>query len=75
MNWELIALIAVVVLGSLSAWAGFKKLINEVKDLMVVVADAIEDDQIDSIELAKILKEVGDIGKAYLEIAKLFNRR
>jgi len=74
MNWELILLIVVVVLGSLSAWAGFKKLINSMRDLMVTVADAIADDNIDNAEIIQILKDAKGVAKSFMEIVKLFNK-
>lgn len=74
MNWELIALIAVVVIGVLGAWAGFKQLINEARDLLCVIADAIADDNIDNAEIIAILKEAKELGKAFFEIVKLFNK-
>ena len=72
MDWEIIVLLAVIILGFLGAWAGFKRLINEMRDLLCVIADAIQDDTIDNAEITKILKEARDVGKAFLEVVKLF---
>ena len=78
MNYELIALIVVAVLGVIFSgkfWLNLKHLIMQTAEFMDVLSGALDDDKIDNDEIAKILKEAGDVGKAAVGIVALFNKK
>ena len=77
MNWELIILAAIALLGVILSgkfWLNLKHLIKQTSELMDAVSDAIEDDRIDNAEIVKILDEAKDVGLAAISIIKLVKR-
>jgi len=46
-------------------YAAVKKALKETKEALVATIDAVEDDKIDSVETAKIVKEWKEAGQAW----------
>jgi len=69
-DWSIVAL---AVVASALAFAGgyIKRLIKETKELITAVADAIEDDNIDDLELACIIRQAKDVGLVVKDIVRL----
>ena len=65
-----IALVIVAIL-LLIASGYIKKLVGQMKELVDVVSQALEDDEITKEELAQIIKEAKDVKDVVVEIAQL----
>jgi FtsZ-interacting cell division protein ZipA len=74
MNYELIIVAAIAVLGIILSgkfWLNLKNLIKQSSEFMEAVSDAIADDKIDNAEIINILDEAKDVGVAAICIMKL----
>ena len=66
-NWELVIGV-VLVLILLLAGGYIRKLLKEIKELVDCIVLAIQDDKVDDVELAQIIKEMKDVGASVKEI-------
>ena len=74
MSWSEIAFIICAVL-LLIGGGHIRRLVNETKDLVDVIAEALEDNSISNEELLSIVKEAKDVKSVILDIIKLIVRR
>jgi hypothetical protein len=70
MEWSEIALLVVGIL-LLLAGGYIKELIGQIKELVDAVAAAIEDGEVNDIEVARILREAKDVREAIMAIVAL----
>ena len=73
MNWEIWVPIILAVL-LLVAGGYIRKLIKETSEFFDVLKDAIEDGNVTPTEMAKIIKEAGDVKDAIVEIVRAVKR-
>jgi len=78
MNWELIVVALIAVLGLILSgafWTKLKNLVMQVAELMDAVSEAIQDDKVDNAEITKILSEAKDVAEATVGILGLFKKK
>ena len=69
MTWEIGVMLGLMAL-ALFMGGYIGKLLKEIREFCDVVIQAMEDGQIDSLEVAQIIKESKDVKEATIEIAR-----